>query len=147
MEPQYSSLICFDKWWASDNWWSLFSCQVASAVSRVARTSQVLANAISGKQVPSAKTMFFHQNATSTRFDEFWSQQTPQHHCPRIWYMVESSKLYREKETHRGKERESMYFNTTRQTADFYVQNDLFYIIISKRAKGASDSQNKCQAI
>ena len=52
--------------WASDEWWSIFSCGVVSWC------IQVLASAMSPEQVPSAETFFPHQNVTSTWFEEFW---------------------------------------------------------------------------
>ena len=59
--------------------WSIFSCRA------VAWFIQVLANVLSSKQAPSAKTFFFsHQNVRSTGFDEFWSRQVPRYDCIRL---------------------------------------------------------------
>lgn len=52
--------------------WSVFSCGVSGC-------TQVLAGTTSPKQALSAKTAFSLQNATSTRFDEFWSRRVPRY--------------------------------------------------------------------
>ena len=52
MIPWYLSLIHSNEWWASDNWWSIFSCMVVSW------GIHVLASAMSGEQALSAETFF-----------------------------------------------------------------------------------------
>ena len=70
MVPWYL-LIHSDLWWASDDWWSIFSCWVASWL------IQVLTSVTSGKQVPSAETFFLNQmwripGLTSSEASECW---------------------------------------------------------------------------
>ena len=50
---QDSSLIHCDEWWASEDWWSIFSCRVASWF------IQALASAMTDEQALSAERFFF----------------------------------------------------------------------------------------
>ena len=68
------------KWWASDKWWSIFSCRAVSWL------IQVLASVMSPKQALSAETSFSHQNETSARFDKVLNMWLPR--CDWIFYYI-----------------------------------------------------------
>ena len=49
-------------------------------------SKQVLAGAVSSKQVRSAETLFSCRNSMSTEFDEFWNQWVLRYDCSKILY-------------------------------------------------------------